>query len=212
MSNFIYIMGKSSSGKDTIFSLLKNRIKSNIYIPYTTRPKRRGEKEGVTYFFKTKEEFEMIEKSGKVMEKRSYNIIDANGNPDIWTYATVFDNQFNSRGDYMTIGTLESYVSIVNYLKIHPEKRLKMLPIYITVDEIEREKRARKREENQEKPNYKEMKRRLIADNIDFSDENLKKANIRKEDTFENYDLDKCVDSIVNHILTIQKNKDEYER
>ena len=56
------------------------------------------------------------------------------------------------------------------------------------------------------------MKRRLIADNIDFSDENLKKANIRKEDTFENYDLDKCVDSIVNHILTIQKNKDEYER
>ena len=70
----------------------------------------------------------------------------------------------------------------------------------IGLDEQEREKRARKREEQQLKPNYEEMKRRLKADNIDFSEENLRKVGIGDKQTFENYDLDKCVESIVKYI------------
>ena len=39
----IYIMGKSSSGKDTIYRILKENF--GTYVLYTTRPMRDGEKE-----------------------------------------------------------------------------------------------------------------------------------------------------------------------
>lgn len=206
MSNFIYIMGKSSAGKDTIYQRLKDNIDTNVYVPYTTRPKREKELEGREYHFITREKFEELKKDEKVMENRDYNVVNNEGKKDIWTYATIADNQWKKEGDFLSIGTLESYTSIVKYLSEHPEKNLKMLPVYITIDEQEREKRARKREELQKKPNYEEMERRLKADNIDFSEENLKKAGIGQNQTFENYDLDKCVESIVTYI---QKEKEK---
>jgi len=51
MSNLIYIMGKSSAGKDTVYQRLKDKIDTNQYVPYTTRPKRDGEQEGREYNF-----------------------------------------------------------------------------------------------------------------------------------------------------------------
>lgn len=208
MSNFIYIMGKSSAGKDTIYSKLKDKIQTNLYVPYTTRPKREGEENGIQYFFKTKEEIEQLSKSGKIMESRNYNVINAQGQKDVWTYATVYDEQFNKQGDYMSIGTLESYTSILKYLKENPEKNINMIPVYISIDEEERKRRATERENKQAKPNYEEMNRRLQADNIDFSDEKLKEANIGKKQTFENYDLDLCVENIVKYVeKEIEKKK-----
>lgn len=208
MSNFIYIMGKSSAGKDTIYSNLKDKIQTNLYVPYTTRPKREGEENGIQYFFKTKEEIEQLSKSGKIMESRNYNVINAQGQKDVWTYATVYDEQFNKQGDYMSIGTLESYTSILKYLKENPEKNINMIPVYISIDEEERKRRATERENKQAKPNYEEMNRRLQADNIDFSDEKLKEANIGKKQTFENYDLDLCVENIVKYVeKEIEKKK-----
>lgn len=200
MSNLIYIMGKSATGKDTIYQRLKEEIDINVYIPYTTRPKREGEKEGREYFFKEREQFEEIQKQGKIMERRDYNVINNKGEKDIWTYATVADTQWDTQGDFLSIGTLESYTKIVEYLSKHPEKKINMLPVYITINEQEREKRARKREALQKKPNYEEMERRLKADNIDFLEEKLKKAGILDKQTFENYDLDKCIQSIVRYI------------
>lgn len=208
MSNFIYIMGKSSAGKDTIYSKLKDKIQTNLYVPYTTRPKREGEENGIQYFFKTKEEIEQLSKSGKIMESRNYNVINAQGQKDVWTYATVYDEQFKKQGDYMSIGTLESYTSILKYLKENPEKNINMIPVYISIDEEERKRRATERENKQAKPNYEEMNRRLQADNIDFSDEKLKEANIGKKQTFENYDLDLCVENIVKYVeKEIEKKK-----
>ncbi|MBO5413075.1 MAG: guanylate kinase, partial [Clostridia bacterium] len=55
MSNFIYIMGKSSTGKDTIYKRLKDKIDTNVYVPYTTRPMREGEQEGREYYFLNRE-------------------------------------------------------------------------------------------------------------------------------------------------------------
>ncbi len=212
MSNFIYIMGKSSAGKDTIYQRLKDKIDTNVYVPYTTRPIRKGEQEGREYHFIEREQFEDLQNRECVMEYRNYNVINKQGQKDIWTYATIADNQWEKQGDFLSIGTLESYTSILKYLEEHPEKNLNMIPVYITIDEQEREKRARKREETQANPNYAEMKRRLEADNIDFSEENLKKAGISDKQTFENYDLDKCVEEIVKYIqrekekrLTIQE-------
>ena len=75
-----------------------------------------------------------------------------------------------------------------------------MLPVYISIDEQEREKRARKRELTQAKPNYEEMERRLKKYNIDFSKQKLDEAGSTENETFENYDLDKCVSQITSYI------------
>lgn len=200
MSNFIYIMGKSSTGKDTIYKRLKDKIDTNVYVPYTTRPMREGEQEGREYYFLNREQFEELQHQDKVMEARNYNVINAQGEKDIWTYATIADSQWDKEGDFLSIGTLESYTSIIRYLEEHPEKDLNMIPVYISIDEQERENRARKREEQQIKPNYEEMKRRFEADNRDFSKEKLEKAGIGESETFENYDLEKCVEQIVTYI------------
>ena len=199
MANIIYIMGKSATGKDTIYKKIKEQINANSYVPYTTRPKREGEKQGVDYNFITKEQFVEFLKQNKVMEYRSYNTIDASGEKDIWTYATIDDNQWKRSGDFLTIGTLESYVSILEYIKRN-QTYLRMIPVYITIDENERRKRALKRENKQQKANLQEMERRFKADNIDFSNAKLEQAGITKEQTFENYDLQKCIDSILNYI------------
>lgn len=200
MSNLIYIMGKSSAGKDTIYQKVKEKIDTNIYILYTTRPMREGETQGREYNFITREEFNILEKEQKVMENRNYNVINKNGERDVWTYATIEDKQWEQEGDFLTIGTLESYTSILKYLRSHPEKSLRMVPVYIQISEEERKRRAIAREKTQIKPNFEEMERRLRADNIDFSAEKLRDAGISQFETFENYDLEKCVNEIVDYI------------
>lgn len=200
MSNLIYIMGKSSAGKDTIYQKVKEKIDTNLYIPYTTRPMREGETQGREYNFITREEFNILEKEQKVMENRNYNVINKNGERDIWTYATIADKQWEKEGDFLSIGTLESYTSILKYLRSHPEKSLRMVPVYIQISEEERKRRAIAREKTQIKPNFEEMERRLRADNIDFSSEKLRDAGISQFETFENYDLEKCVNKIVDYI------------
>ena len=206
MSNFIYIIGKSAAGKDTIYKKLQESVKANIYVPYTTRPKREGEQQGKDYNFITKLEFKELQNKGKVMEYRNYNTLKANGEKDIWTYATIDDKQWKAPGDFMSVGTLESYTNILKYLKQHSEKNLKMIPIYIYIDEIARRRRALERENKQQNPNLKEMERRIEADNIDFSEEKLKKAGITTLETFENNDLQVCVMKILEYIKKVRNN------
>ena len=54
----IYIMGKSSSGKDTIYQKLKEKLDVNTYIMYTTRPIREGEKDGINYHYVSNEKMQ----------------------------------------------------------------------------------------------------------------------------------------------------------
>lgn len=193
MSNFIYIMGKSASGKDTIYKRIKEQIDVKTYILYTTRPIRTGEQEGVDYHYVSDEQMLKFKQEGKVIESRTYQTVKGP-----WTYATIADEQLEQNGDILTVGTLESYNKIKEYYE--DKKDTKLLPVYITIDEEERRKRALEREKRQKNPNYEEVERRFKADNIDFSEENLKKAGIGQNETFENYDLDKCVERIVTYI------------
>lgn len=193
MSNLIYIMGKSASGKDTIYKKIKENMDVKSYILYTTRPIRTGEKEGIDYHYISEEQMRKLEQEGKVIESRTYQTVQGP-----WTYATIADEQLEQNGDLLTVGTLESYQKIKEYYK--EKEDTKLLPVYITVDEEERKKRAMEREEKQEHPNYHEVERRMKADNIDFSEENLKQAGIEKEQTFENYDLNTCIEKIINYI------------
>ena len=54
----IYIIGKSSVGKDTIYQILKKKMNLKTYVMYTTRPIRTGEKNGIDYYYLKQEEME----------------------------------------------------------------------------------------------------------------------------------------------------------
>ena len=48
MGHIFYVMGKSASGKDTIYKILRERLPQiRTVVPYTTRPIRAGERDGV---------------------------------------------------------------------------------------------------------------------------------------------------------------------
>lgn len=194
----IYIMGKSSAGKDTIYKILKEKIDVKPYVLYTTRPIRTGEKNGIDYNYLTNEEMEQYsqEENCKVIESRTYNTVYGP-----WTYATILDNQFSSGKDLLMTGTLESYNAILKYFK--NKENIKIIPIYIEVEDGIRLERALKREMEQSNPKYIELCRRFIADSQDFSEENIKKSGIKKR--FQNNNLDNCVDEIVEYLKTIQK-------
>ncbi|MBE5904405.1 MAG: guanylate kinase [Pseudobutyrivibrio sp.] len=171
MGNIYCIMGKSSSGKDTIFKLLLDRtdIDLKTIVSYTTRPIRSHEKPGEEYNFVSIEEKDRLVAEGKVIELREYNTVHGP-----WFYFTVDDGSLDlEHHDYLIIGTVESFVKIRDY---YGED--KVLPIYIEVDDGIRLTRALEREKMQENPKYEEMCRRFLADQQDFSEENIKNARI----------------------------------
>lgn len=63
------ITGPSGVGKGTVVEQVLKKV-DNIYLSVsaTTRQKRPGEKEGVNYFFKTKEEFDKMVQSDEFLE------------------------------------------------------------------------------------------------------------------------------------------------
>lgn len=180
MGKIYCIMGKSSSGKDTIFKMLlqEKELDLKTIIPYTTRPIRAGEQNGVEYFFCNDKKVEELEEAGKIIELRAYHTVHG-----IWKYFTVDDGQVQlEHQDYLIIGTLESFLKVREYYGSE-----KVIPIYIEVDDGLRLQRALDRERSQDTPKYAEMCRRFLADEADFSEENLEAAGIVER--FQNIDL-----------------------
>ena len=170
MGKIVYLMGKSSSGKDTIFKELmkEGTMDLRTIVPYTTRPIRAGEENGVEYFFTDEAGFQALKDQGKVIEDRAYDTVYG-----IWRYFTVDDGQIDFGEEAI-------------------------LPVYIELDDGVRLQRALDRELRQEKPKYEEMCRRFLADSADFSEEKLAAAGIR--DRFENTDLTKCLNAITKYL------------
>lgn len=192
MSKIYIIMGKSATGKDTIFKELmkRNELKLHTVVSYTTRPIRKDEINGVEYFFTTAEQLEEFQRQGKLIEHRAYQTVHG-----VWNYFTVDDGQIDlSKDDYLMIGTLESYEQISKY---YGEE--KVIPIYIEVDDGLRLRRALNREQKQEVPKYAEMCRRFLADEEDFSEINLKNQGIHKK--YNNLDINICLQQIIEDII-----------
>ena len=191
MGKIFCIMGKSSSGKDTIYKRLlgEGSLPLNRIVTYTTRPIRVGEKDGEEYCFIDDETAKQLDAEGKIVELRAYNTVHG-----IWKYMTVADEKIDlANHDYVIIGTPESYLGCLKYFGDDV-----MVPILITVDEGVRLERALKRERKQEHPKYEEMCRRFLADAKDFSEEKLKEAGI--DNRFENEDLESCYSQILQFI------------
>ena len=64
----IIISGPSGSGKGTVVNNLVKRDDYSLSISATTRTPRPNEQEGVHYFFKTKDEFELMKKQNEFLE------------------------------------------------------------------------------------------------------------------------------------------------
>ena len=191
MGKIFYILGKSSTGKDTIYRelLRKHSDKLRSIVLYTTRPMREGEKDGITYHFVTERRYKELFDNGIIIEERSYDTIHG-----IWRYFTADDDQIDlEEGDCLVTGVLESYVSTRDYFG-----KDKVIPLYIEVEDGERLTRALEREKKPGNHKYAEMCRRFLADSEDFSEEKLKEAGIEKR--FVNDDFDICLKEIEDHI------------
>lgn len=190
MGKIYYMMGKSSSGKDTLFKLLKKAFPEfKEIVLYTTRPLREGETDGKEYHFVADEVLEEFQKAGKMIELRAYDTMHG-----IWKYATVDDGQVDlQNADYLSIGTLESYEKLQEYYGAD-----QIVPLYIEVEDGERLFRALSRERMQETPKYAEMCRRFLADTEDFSEDKLLRLGIQKK--FINDDRDRCLNELTREI------------
>lgn len=192
MGKIIVIMGKSATGKDTIYKRLIQELGLSSIVSYTTRPIRSGEISGVEYHFVTVTRLEELRREGKVIEERTYHTVCGD-----WHYFTVNDGQFDEEEkNYAIVGTLEQYAKIREFFGVE-----RVLPVYIEVDGADRLTRSVLREKVQKQPQYTEICRRFIADEEDFSEENLKLQKILKR--YQNNDLETCIMKIEEDLRRI---------
>ena len=191
MGKIFYILGQSSTGKDTIYKniLEDETLGLKDIILYTTRPIRDGETDGKSYHFVSEKEYEDIKKSGLIIEERSYNTMHG-----VWRYFTVKDSSIDlSNNNYVIIGVLKSFIDTRDYFGSD-----KVVPIYIEVEDGLRLQRALNREKKPENRRFKELCRRYLADSEDFSEDKIKDAGIDKR--FENVDLSSCINEVKEYI------------
>ena len=191
MGKLFVIMGKSATGKDHIYRAVVEQcpVPLKTVIPYTTRPMRANETEGVEYRFVTEKQLSEMREAGKLIEVRSYQTVRG-----LWSYFTADDGQIDlESGSSILIGTPEAYRQIRDFFGAE-----RVVPLYIEVDDESRLLRAIKREQKQEKPDYQELCRRFLADSEDFNDEVLNGLGIRKR--FENQDLEQCIREVITEI------------
>lgn len=156
------LCGKSASGKD--YTLRK--LKKEGYIPiisYTSRPIREKETNGVEYNFVSEKEFKNMIESSEMLEYRAYNTCHG-----IWYYG-LKKQELDLNKDYVVILDLNGAKSFIDY---YGKDNCELT--YLNVSKKERERRARLRGSFDEN----EWNRRLIADDIDFSDDKLREMGI----------------------------------
>lgn len=191
MGKIYCVMGKSSSGKDSIYHQImeSGALALKPIIPYTTRPIRDGEQDGREYHFCTEDTVQKLQNAGRIIELRAYNTVYG-----VWKYFTVDDERIDlANNHYMYIVTLEGYTKIREYFG-----KDRVVPIYIEVEDGERLMRAIARERQQEVPKYEEMCRRFLADSADFSEAKLAGAGIERR--FTNNDFGETVREVTAYI------------
>lgn len=196
MAKLFLIMGKSASGKDTLYKDIVARFGDELgtVVPYTTRPIREGEREGVEYHFITESGMEEMERAGKVIEKRCYQTVYGP-----WYYLTADDGQINlNRRSSILIVTPAAYGRLRDYFGAD-----RVVPLYVETEDGLRLARALKRERAQKNPKYEEMCRRFLADAEDFSEEKLRGLGIERRFTNDRYDR------VLNELCDVIKKESE---
>ena len=191
MGKLFYVIGKSATGKDTIFRELLEKADLGLkpLVLYTTRPMRAGEEQGMQYHFTDEAGLRKLETVGRVIELRSYDTVYG-----VWKYFTADTEATDlAQQDYLGIGVLEAYLALRDYYGAE-----RVVPLYIEVEDGERLQRALDRERAQQEPKYAELCRRFLADSEDFAEEKIAEAGIEKR--FLNLDLKESIEEISEYI------------
>lgn len=150
----IVLTGKSGAGKDTIKKELVKHYGYENIVTYTSRPKRRGEKNGVTYHFISDQEFKDKIEEGFFAEYKSYNV--ANG--DTWYYGcSVRDIEHYEDEKAVIILTPQGVRDVISNVGITP----KVIYLYANLETI-------KHRLNERGDDKEEIDRRISHDNEDF--------------------------------------------
>lgn len=174
------IMGKTCSGKNAVVKELVSRGWSQI-ITYTSRPKRRGEKNGREYFYISEEDFANKIKSGYFAEWKSYYV-----NGKTWYYGSPSEEIIEASLDdknHVIILTPQGVEDTLAFLsKYISDYQINIIYLYANRSTIL--KRLQKRKDKNDS-----IERRMRADDIDF-----KNATSLANKIIYNNDSDSIID------------------
>ena len=181
------IMGKTCSGKNAVVSELKKRGWSQI-VTYTSRPKRRGEKNGREYWYISEEDFSNKIESGYFAEWKSYDV-----NGKTWYYGSPVDEIVNASLDdknNVIILTPQGVVDVLAILKIHISNyQINIIYLYSNHKTILKRLKSRKDKNDS-------IERRMKADDNDFANATTLANKIVYNNTSDS------ISSVVNKIIT----------
>lgn len=163
MGKLFVLCGKSSSGKDTIYSAVREDMPEVLnVVSTTTRPMRPNETEGVEYYFISTEDFLLMESRSEFIETRKYNTIQ-DGQSTVWYYGISKQAIDLEKGNHIVIVDLNGLEELK---KVFGKN---VVTIYVYVEDKEREERAKKRGGFEQA----EWDRRLEDDNVQFNKERI---------------------------------------
>ena len=184
----LVVVGPSGVGKDTVMQKILEKYPNYFKkgTTHTTRNIRPGEKDGVNYYFVTKEQFLQLEKENKLVENNLYN-----------------NNYYGlSKMELEKAAKLDKIMYVIIDINgANSVYKLKIPAIYIAIippSEEELEKRLKGRgTENEE----------IIQGRLNIAKEELRKIN---EATFFNYkiinnNLDQCVAELEEKLKSVYK-------
>ena len=158
MRKIFAVMGKASTGKDTLTKMLSETLELPIALSFTTRPMRVGEKQGVEYNFISDDDFWDLHGCDLLAEYTSYEV--ASG--ETWHYGLTKEE----------LETAEYVLVIVNpdgFKQLTEIYGDKVCSILIDAPADVRIKRYLDRDIVTEEK-AEECCRRFLADNKDFKD------------------------------------------
>lgn len=146
----IFLIGPQASGKTTLARALEERG-YEMLIPYTTRPPRDDERDGVDYIFVSDREFEKLVLDGRLACVRSYSTVKG-----MWSYAFAKDD-LHRAVDSVAVIDPESYMRIHDQID-------NCFGIYLDIPEDVRRARLLIRGDDPD-----EIERRMKSDAYDFA-------------------------------------------
>ena len=157
-------------------------------VRYTTRPKRKGEQQDITYHFITIEEFNQKIEEGFFAEYQSYNTEFG-----VWYYGTALDDLENADDKSVIILEPQSYRDIKDELS---DKNITCIYLYANNSTIK--KRLEYRGDN-----HNEAIRRMESDNEDFKGfENEVDRIVYNNDGI---DIKEAVDKFLKYLEEVKK-------
>ena len=186
------IMGKTCSGKNTVVSELVKRGWSQI-ITYTSRPKRRGEKNGREYWYISEDDFASKIKSGYFAEWKFYDV-----NGKTWYYGSpteeIIEASLDDKNNVIIL-TPQGVVDVLAILKRYVvDYQINIIYLYSNHNTILKRLKSR-RDKNDT------IERRMRADDIDF----MNAVNLANKIVYNN-DSD-SIESVADKIIKSAERK-----